>query len=222
MGRRAGLDLRRIVDAAHTLDPETLTVQAVADVLGVDRKAVRHHVADLQTLLGLVALDRIATNPGEVDIPADATWQEALRRYARAFADAVIAADTLADHLRTSDSLPVGFGRPTEELTARLAAAGFDDEAILRTLALVANFCTAYARDVVFVSRGGERPRRQAAELILRGADHAYEHFTRVLAQGVDTYDARQFEIGVDVLVRGIEAVFPHADVPGSGRPGPP
>lgn len=56
-GVRAGLDRRQIIDAARTLDPGAVTMQAVADVLGVDRKAVNHHVSDRETLLGLVAVD---------------------------------------------------------------------------------------------------------------------------------------------------------------------
>ena len=40
------------------MDPQTLTMQAVADELGVDRKALNYHVTDREGLLRLVAAGR--------------------------------------------------------------------------------------------------------------------------------------------------------------------
>ncbi|MGW1783713.1 hypothetical protein ACWCQQ_31995 [Streptomyces sp. NPDC002143] len=208
VGRRAGLDLNRIVDAARSLDAGTLTVQAVADKLGVDRKAVRHHVADRETLLRLVALDEFSENSPVVDIPTDCSWQEACRIYAMAFADNVIAVDALAEHLRLASSLLTRFGAPTEAVLKKLTAAGFDDEAALRSLALLTNICMAYAQDVVFVSRSGERPRRLMARETLNGREQDFENFARIVALRIDTYERKQLEVSVEIFLRGIEAVL--------------
>lgn len=52
-GVKAGLDLSKILSAASSIPVEDLTMQAVADRLGVDRKAVNHHVSDRETLIRL-------------------------------------------------------------------------------------------------------------------------------------------------------------------------
>lgn len=183
-------------------------MQAVADKLGVDRKAVRHHVDDRETLLKLVALDEFAANSPVVDIPADGSWQEACRIYAVALAANVIAVDALAEHLPLANSLLTRFGAPTEAIVKKLMAAGFDDEAALRFLALLSNICIAYAQDAVFVSRSGERPRRIMAGEALKGHEQDLENFARLVALGIDTYERKQLEISVEIFIRGVEAVL--------------
>ena len=216
VGRRAGLDLRRIIEAARSLDPDTLTVQAVADKLGVDRKAVRHHATDRETLLRLAALDAFAEISSDIGIPASSSWQEACRLYALGFADNVIATDALAEHLRLDNSLIVKLGGPTEVLAKKLTTAGFDDESALRALALLTNICMAYAQDVVFVSRSGERPRRLMARESLSGHKREFETFARLVDLSIDTYDRKQLEMSVEIFVHGIEAsLLRKHDTPG-------
>ncbi|WP_405728394.1 hypothetical protein OG607_26480 [Streptomyces sp. NBC_01537] len=91
-----------------------MTVQAVADRLDADRKAIRDHVTDRETLLRLVALDALLQSTSDIGIPADCSWQEACRMFARAFADSVIATDALAEHLRLDSALVARLGEPTE------------------------------------------------------------------------------------------------------------
>ncbi|MDX2683743.1 hypothetical protein [Streptomyces soliscabiei] len=219
VGRRAGLDLRRIIDAARSLDADMVTVQAVADKLGVDRKAVRHHATDRETLLKLMALDAFSEKSSDVDIPADCSWQEACRVYALAFADNVIATNALAEHLRLDHTLIARLGAPTEAVAKKLTEAGFDDESALRALALLSNVCMAYAQDVVFVSRSGERPRRLMARETLSGHEREFENFARMVDLSIDTYDRKQLDTSVEVLIHGIEAVLlRRADASGPAR----
>ncbi|MGW1784032.1 hypothetical protein ACWCQQ_33730 [Streptomyces sp. NPDC002143] len=185
-----------------------MTVQAVADKLGVDRKAVRQHVDDRETLLKLMALDEFAANSPAVDIPEDCSWQDAFRIYAEALANAVIAVDALAEYLRLANSLLVRFGAPTESVVKKLTAEGFDDEAALRSLALLSNICMAYAQDAAFVSRSGERPRRLMAGEALKGHEQGLENFARLVGLRIDTYERKQLEISVEIFIRGVEAVL--------------
>jgi|HubBroStandDraft_3_1064219.scaffolds.fasta_scaffold12670_6 AcrR family transcriptional regulator len=53
-GRPARISRERIIAAARTIAPETLTMQKVADVLGVDPKALNYHVGDRDGLRQLV------------------------------------------------------------------------------------------------------------------------------------------------------------------------
>lgn len=208
-GRSAGLSLARIVEAARSLDAGTLTMQAVADELGVDRKAINHHVTDRETLLRLVALDALSDSTSAVDIPAGSDWQEACRSYALAITDHAIAADALADHLRSDSSMLTRFVEPTETVLRKLSEAGFDDEAAVRSLALLTNICVAYARDVVHAARSGARPRRVLIHEALNGRDEReFENLARIVAARIDTYDRRQLEISIEVFLRGAESVL--------------
>ncbi|MHC5902909.1 TetR/AcrR family transcriptional regulator C-terminal domain-containing protein [Streptomyces sp. S6] len=208
-GRRAGIDLPRIIEAARSLDSDAVTMQAVADKLGVDRKAVNHHVSDRASLLRLLALDSLSRSSSAIEIPAEASWQEACRSYATAFTESLIAADALAEHLMPDDSLYAPFIEPAEALAGKLTEAGFDDEAAVRSLALLTNLCWAHARDVIHVSRSGERLRPRLTRELVAGRDpEAFEHLSRIVERGVDTYDGRQLELSVEVFVRGIEATL--------------
>jgi len=219
-GRKAGLSLARIVEAARSLDAGTLTMQAVADTLGVDRKAINHHVTDRETLLRLVALEALSDSSSAVDIPADSTWQEACRTFATAITENAIAADALADHLRSDNSMLRRFVEPTDTLLRKMTEAGFDDESAVRSLALLTNICVAYARDVVHAARGGERPRRLLIHEALDGRDdREFESLTRILAAGVDTYDRKQLDMSIEVFLRGTEAVLRrHHETAGPAR----
>ncbi|WP_405674999.1 hypothetical protein [Streptomyces canus] len=187
-------------------------MQAVADKLGVDRKAVNHHVSDRESLLRLVALDAFSQGSSAVDIPVDASWQEACRIYAVAFADSVIATDALAEHLMPDGSLYAQFAEPAEAIAKKLTEAGLDDETTVRSLALLTNICWAYARDALFVSRGGERIRpRLTREAIEGRGQHVFENLARIVERGVDTYDRRQLDLSIEVFLHGTEALLMHA-----------
>lgn len=53
-GRPTRISRERIFAAARTIAPEALNMQKVADVLGVDRKALNYHVGDGDGLRQLV------------------------------------------------------------------------------------------------------------------------------------------------------------------------
>ncbi|MEU1160773.1 hypothetical protein ABZ372_08230 [Streptomyces sp. NPDC005921] len=210
-GRRAGLDLARIIEAARTLDTSTLTMQAVADRLGVDRKAVNHHVSDRESLLRLLALDTFSKGSPGVEIPPAASWQEACRIYAAAFTDSLIAADALAEHLMPDNSLYTQFIEPAEAIAKRMTEAGFDDEGAVRSLAMLTNLCWAYARDALYVSRSGERLRPRLTRELVEGRDRqAFENLARIVEHDVDTYDRNQLDLSIEIFLRGAEAILLH------------
>ncbi|MEU9063630.1 hypothetical protein AB0D13_33410 [Streptomyces sp. NPDC048430] len=183
-------------------------MQAVADKLGVDRKAVRHHITDRETLLRHMAVDALFENSADIDIPDDCSWQEACRLYARAIADGVIAIAMLAGHLRLGRELGAKLGNPTEVVAKKLTEAGFDDESALRSLALLTNICMSYAQDAVHVSRSGERPRRLLSRKTLDGREQELETFARLVDLSIDTYGRSQLDMSVEVFIHGIEAVL--------------
>src|SRR5271168_335957 len=68
-GRPARISRERIIAAARTIAPEALTMQKVADVLGVDPKALNYHVRDRDGLRELVAVDVFESELRRVKIP---------------------------------------------------------------------------------------------------------------------------------------------------------
>jgi TetR/AcrR family transcriptional regulator, tetracycline repressor protein len=209
VGKRAGLDLARVVAAARSLDPGEVTMQAVADKLGVDRKALNHHVSDRENLLALVALDAFSTSFSTVQIGDDTPWQDACRAYAMGITDGVIAAGALAGHLSLGNLVLTRVLETLETVLQKLTAAGFDDETALRCVSLLSNICMGYARDTVLASSTGERPRPRLLRDALTERDpDSFETLTRIAAAGSDTYDKKQLELSIDVFLRGTEALL--------------
>ena len=71
-----------MADTAAKLGPTRLTVQAVADALGVTRAAIYHYVNDVEELRRIAALAPVAFLAGDAE--GDTSWQDWLRVFARA------------------------------------------------------------------------------------------------------------------------------------------
>jgi TetR/AcrR family tetracycline transcriptional repressor len=205
-GTSAGLDIGRIVRAARTLEPDALTMQAVADMLGVDRKALHNHVNDREKLLKLVALDAFSERFSTVHIGEDSNWEDASRAYARGITESVIAAGPLAAHLSPADTRATGMLQATESLLSRLVDGGFNDVTAVRLLALLTNICMGFARDVISASSSGERPRAlMLRESLDDGDEHSFPHLRRIVNVDVDTYAVAQLELSVEIFIVGAE-----------------
>ena len=215
-GTKAGIDLVMILLAAQTIAPDTLTMQAVADELGVDRKAVNHYVSDRDTLLELVATDAFTARFASVRIP-DGDWREACRAFAFGVADSAIAAGPLAARLRMSGSLLAILLESVDAVMKAFVEAGFDDEAAARSIALLADIAVTHARDVVETRRSGEGMRHTWLRAALNErSDEEFLYADRLAASSIDTYDRRQLEYSIEVFLRGTE---PLSTKRPSGRP---
>ncbi|WP_187264920.1 TetR/AcrR family transcriptional regulator C-terminal domain-containing protein [Homoserinibacter sp. GY 40078] len=209
-GIQVGLNVERIITAARLLDPPSLTITAVAEQLGVDRKAINHHVTDRETLLALVARDAFSTAFSGAGVASHAAWQDACRAYAEMFTESVMAAGAFAGHLEFDD-LPymTVFLDCLEVLLSRLRNAGFPDEQALGLLALLSNMCLAYAADMVQNQREGQRPRAvRLRDALARRAASAYPELARASALDIDTYGPAQLELTIDVFLAGAEALL--------------
>ncbi|WP_205953568.1 TetR/AcrR family transcriptional regulator C-terminal domain-containing protein [Pseudoxanthomonas winnipegensis] len=208
-GIRAGLDLQLIVATAKGIDPAELSMQSIADALGVDRKALHKHVRDKETLLGLVAHDALADVFTSTDLAAAQDWRQACRLFAQGFVRAVVGLGALAEYLWFGEA---EFGDwPTasaEALLGHLARAGFSDAAAVRFIVVLTTLCLGHARDVIQYreSRDQLRPRqRQVRNWLEKVQPEHYPHLVRIAELGLDTYGAEQLQFSVDLLVRGAE-----------------
>ncbi|WP_136042362.1 MULTISPECIES: TetR/AcrR family transcriptional regulator C-terminal domain-containing protein [unclassified Microbacterium] len=221
VGVYAGLTQERIIEAARSLDPDELSMQALARELGVDRKALNHHVSDRETLLALVAMDAFSETFSAVDIGRHASWQDACRAYALGFIRSAIATGSLADHIRLTDSYVTDVLEPTEAVLTKMVAAGFSDEQAMRSLSLLTNISLGYARDAVLRAKSGVAPRA----VILRGAlerrDRAdYPTLSRIADLPVTTYDDHQLHLSINIFVAGAERQLSAAETEGLSSSG--
>ncbi|MEV8135415.1 TetR/AcrR family transcriptional regulator C-terminal domain-containing protein [Microbacterium aurantiacum] len=209
IGVHAGLSLEQILDEARSMDPDALSMQALANRLGVDRKAINHHVSDRETLLGMVAMDAFATSFSAVKISHQADWKEACRSYALGFTDSAIATGVLADRIRLTDPYVTQILEPTEAVLQKMVEAGFDDESAMRTLSLLTNICLAHARDVVLELRSGVTPRTEILRGALEQRDPArFPTLARIAELPVTTYDRQQLVVSIDLFIAGAQSVL--------------
>lgn len=184
-------------------------MQAIADHLGVDRKAINHHVTDRDTLLSLVALRTFADTFSGVHIAARDDWQDSCRAYAHGFTASVIASGTLADYLPVGEALVTRILQTTEALLAKLVDAGFDDATAVRAVVLLVNLCFGYSRDVLQASRQNERTRPLWLRETLAGQQpHDFPHLERIAAGPPNTYDTSQLDFSLDVFLRGLADII--------------
>jgi AcrR family transcriptional regulator len=162
-GRPSRISRAQIVAAARDIDPEALTMHAVAERLGVDRKALNYHVSDRDGLMELVALDVLHTELGSITLPADGDWRAAVCVFARALRDAMVRTGVLFDYVRMPLASSKDMLVPVDQLIRILVTAGFAPPDAARALAFIAEFVFSSARDLVLTERHGVHP--QAAEI---------------------------------------------------------
>lgn len=214
-GIRAGLDLQLIVATAREIAPAELSMQAIADVLRVDRKALHKHVQDKDTLLGLVARDALADGLTSTDLTTARDWRHACRLYAQGFVRTVVGLGPLAEHLWFGETELGGWPTDSAEVLFRhLDSAGFSDADAVRFVVVLTTTCLGHARDVVQYeqARGQDRPRqRQVKNWLAQVEPQQYPHLVRISELGLDTYGAEQLQFSVDLLIQGAEHLLPHA-----------
>ena len=203
-GKRAGLDLQQIVNAARLIDVEALSMQSLADSLSVDRKALNYHVKDKPTLLGLMAMDAFSARFSGTDVAEADSWEEACRIYGMGFFEGVLDVGGLADYLWFGGSVAAWALEPSEALFQRLKDAGFADETAVRLVAMLISLSLSHARDAAQAAAEGDRPRTRALKAALQDAEPAiYTNLSRVAELGVDTYGSTQMEVMLDMLIAG-------------------
>ncbi|WP_269791880.1 TetR/AcrR family transcriptional regulator C-terminal domain-containing protein [Stenotrophomonas sp. Iso1] len=214
-GKRAGLDLQQIVDAARLIDVDALSMQSLADRLRVDRKALNYHVKDKQTLLGLVAMDAFSARFSGTDVTKADSWEDACRIYGMGFFEGVLGVGGLAEYLWFGGSVAAWALEPSEALFQRLNDAGFADETAVRLVAMLISMSLSHARDATQSSAEGDRPRTRALKAALRDAEPVtYKNLSRIAELGVDTYGNAQMEVMLGMLIAGARTLLEKSTAP--------
>ncbi|KAA9133663.1 TetR/AcrR family transcriptional regulator [Microbacterium caowuchunii] len=206
-GERAGLDRDAIVAAARSLDPEAVTMQAVADVLGVDRKALNHHVGGREGLRELLAADTFTRRFAEIHIDPRSDWRDACRAFAEGTRRALLASGNLALQFRTASVSAVSAIRPAEAVIERMLAAGFDRVTAGRALLLLTTISAGFARDEVIGRTSGGHPQvAEFRDLMAHERPAGLDVLQQLDESGFEAFSDEQFAFDVDAFVTAMEA----------------
>ena len=196
-----------IVDAAFMLlerdGIQGLSMRRLAQELGAGAASLYWHVGDKEELLSLL-LDRIV-GENEVPEPDPENWQERLVEMARA-------SRRLFSHHRDSARLSMGRipmgpnSLPVMERTlAVLAASGLPPRVVALAADLLALYVGAFAFEESIARDGGDA--EQFADYLRSLPPEQFPVLTSLADELVaDGADAR-FDFGVEVLLRGLEAL---------------
>ncbi|UGT61906.1 TetR/AcrR family transcriptional regulator C-terminal domain-containing protein [Nocardia asteroides] len=207
-GRPAKLSRERIVAAASELPLDSLTMQGVADRLGVDRKALNYYVSDRAGLLQLLALNAFETEIAGLRFGPETGWPELLRLCAAAMRAAYLQVGGLISAIdfgavRGNDALGT-----VERILTRLIEAGFTSREAGRTLTLLADIARAAAYETLENTGGPPEPQAHNVVHALAGAGGEQFPALRRIAAERDAVRDRgvQFEFDLDVVLAGLAA----------------
>jgi TetR/AcrR family transcriptional regulator, tetracycline repressor protein len=209
-GRPPRISREQIVAAARSVATKPLTMQAVADALGVSRKALHYYVGDREGLLTLVILDLFERELDRVELPVD-DWPVMLRAYAVAFRDGLIqvgVATDLAQVRGIGVSAVLALG---DRVLEALLTAGLDPDCARHGLTAASNIAQSAAHSAIVQTASGVHHHRAGtiAALEHEPAD-TYPALRRVLASAdgeVPDADS-QFEFELDLLIGGLERIL--------------
>lgn len=205
-GSRAGLSRARIIEAARGLEADKTTMKAVADRLGVDRSAIHHHIADLDTLRELMALDAFTASLAPVTIPPHANWRDASRLLALSMHQAVLSSEGLGVYIRFTSS-DVALLEPVEQTLRIMEAAGFDDETAARSLATLGSLAAALAREQLIAQRPSGHPQVPELRRALEDSSANQLQVLRRLAQAdLVSFNDAQLNTGISLVLDGMAA----------------
>jgi AcrR family transcriptional regulator len=211
-GRPPRISREQIVEAARSVAATGLTMQAVADALGVNRKALHYYVGDREGLLTLVVLDLFDRQLNRVELPSGGDWRAVLAAYAVAFRDGLVEVGTVTDFTQLHGIGVEAALALAERVLDALLAAGFDPDSARHGLTAASNMAQSAAQSILAQTAAGEHQHRaQTSAALQRAPQHTYPALRRVLAsadsQGRDA--ERQFEFELELLIAGLDRLLP-------------
>lgn len=185
-------------------------MQAVAEALGVDPKALNYHVGDRQGLRELVALDVFETELRRVELPADRDWRVVVRSYAAALRDAFGQLGVLATSFHLPAASGLGALAPVERVLQALADAGFDVDEAGRAMNLITETAYAAGRAAVLAAQNRVHPNvPEVASALQSAAEDEFPMLRQVVASTAGaSHDLGQLEFSLTVIIAGLEQVL--------------
>jgi TetR/AcrR family transcriptional regulator, tetracycline repressor protein len=212
-GRPAKISREQIIAVTRTIAPQDLTMQAVADALGVSRKALHYYVGDRQGLLSLVVIDRFESELAVFELPTHTDWQSVMRSYARAFRDGLIQVGVTIEHSSLSGAGAAAALGMAEHVIAVLLTAGFSADTARMGLTAVANIAQSAAQAAFQSSTGQHDYGSETVDALKVSAPEQYPALRSVLSGPAPSHH-EQFEFELDVAIAGLEAARTRGGLP--------
>lgn len=208
-GRPPVVDRERIIAAARGLNPETLTLQGLADELGIPRKTLHYHVGDRDELLRLTAVETLRSTLSSSVFERSDDWRQTLRSFADYTRKAVIDAGPWMNYVPfdgREDLMTIG---PAEASLESLVDAGFDVRTAARALGLAAEVSLSSARDALLRREHGAHPQRLFLDRLLeRSHEGQFEALKQLSDVDWDEFGSdQQFDFDLRILISGLEVV---------------
>jgi TetR/AcrR family transcriptional regulator, tetracycline repressor protein len=191
------------------MDPDTLTMQSLADALGVDRKALNYHVSDRQSLFEMIAVDAFLSAFATIEVDPDGDWREACRALADGIRRSIVDTGAWVGYFGITTQRDLVTVGPAEVVAERMLAAGFDRVTVSRGMHLLITTASGFARDAVLGSREGGHPQIAELRAALQGTAEGYDAIRDLVAADVDNYGDDQFEFDLACFFSGMEALLP-------------
>lgn len=209
-GRPRLIDRERIIAAAKGLDPSTLTMQALAEEIGVDRKTLHYHVDNRASLLRMVAADAFRDAVASHDFTPEPDWHKALSAFATITRDAVITAGAWASYVGFETEADLEAVRPAEAATLALVEAGLTEADAGDVVRLVAELAFASARNPTPAGTAGGHPQNPVLEHALEQVPEGQFALTRRLlgGRGASRTVEQQFAFDLALITLGVERLI--------------
>jgi AcrR family transcriptional regulator len=205
-GRPRRIDREHIVRVARGFDAGDLTMQAVADELGVDRKAINYHVSSREDLLRLVAGDIFRGRIDEIDVDGGGDWRDALRAFAAGMRDAIVATGTFAPYFHLPEGMRSGALRSVEAVLQSLLRAGFEVGEAGRILNLTAELSLSAAQNELMSQVEGTHPQLIGLrEVLLDAPDEELAALRQVVMTHAGDWKDNLLDFDLPVVIAGLE-----------------
>lgn len=210
-GRPPRISRRQIVAAARDVAGADLTMQAVANALGVSRKALHYYVGDREGLLTLVVTDLFERELTSVELPNGDDWRAVLRAYTVAFRDGLVQVGAATDFTRLRGIGAAAALALADRVLDALLAAGFSPDIARHGLTAASNIAQSAAHSSAAQTPSGmHRHRAQTSVALESEPPDTYPALRTVLASAESQrHDAeRQFDFELETLVSGLERLL--------------
>lgn len=206
-GRPARVDRNRIVAVARTFNPSTLTMQALAEELSVDRKTLHYWVESRSSLLRMVAADVYRDAVGAAGaVSSQPDWREVLRSFAVITRAAIASAGAWATYVSFETEEDLVAVRPAEAAVRALVEAGMSDMDAGDVVRLLSGVAFTSARNPAPGNIPGGLPQNSSKRQPQEGQ---YALLLQLLGRrgGLRTID-EQFDFDVQLIISGVVSLI--------------
>lgn len=210
-GRPPRISRDQIVAAARDVASADLTMQAVADALGVSRKALHYYVGDREGLLTLVVADLFERELTSVELPDSDDWRAVLRAYTIAFRDGLVQVGAATDFTRLRGIGAAAALALADRVLDALLTAGFAPDTARYGLTAASNIAQSAAHSSAAQTPSGMHRHRAETSAALESEPHdTYPALRAVLASAQSQrHDAEhQFHFELEVLIAGLDRLL--------------